>query len=70
MKTIKFKTNIKCGGCVATVTPILNGRADINHWEVDTNSADKILTVEGTDQADAEGIIQDLQKAGYSAEKL
>jgi len=70
MKTLKFKTNIKCGGCVATVTPVLNGIADIKQWEVDTNSADKILTVEGTEQADAEQIIQGLQQVGYAAEKL
>lgn len=70
MKTLKFKTNIKCGGCVATVSPVLNGMADIKQWEVDTNSADKVLTVEGSEQADAQQIIQGLQEVGYSAEKL
>jgi hypothetical protein len=24
MKTLKFKTNINCGGCLAKVTPFLN----------------------------------------------
>ena len=24
MKTIKFKTNINCGGCISKVTPFLN----------------------------------------------
>lgn len=70
MKTLTFKTNIKCGGCIATVSPVLNGMADIKHWEVDTDNADKILTVEGSDQVDAEQIRQGLQEVGYSAEKL
>jgi copper chaperone len=47
METLKFKTNIKCGGCVATVTPYLNKFSDIEKWEVDTQNPDKILTIVG-----------------------
>ena len=46
MNTIKFKTNIKCGGCVATVTPFLNGDENVENWTVDLESADRILKVE------------------------
>jgi copper chaperone len=45
MKTIQFKTNIKCSGCVATVTPGLNKTAGENNWTVDLQSPDKVLTV-------------------------
>ena len=45
MNSFKFKSNIKCGGCIATVTPLFNAESKIKHWEVDLTSADKILTV-------------------------
>ena len=51
MDTIQFKTNIKCSGCIAKVTEILNATAGEDNWEVDLQSADKILTV-STEQTD------------------
>lgn len=68
METLQFKTNIKCGGCVATVTPFLNGDQNIENWAVDLESADRVLKVE-TNHSPEE--IQDLiKKAGYEAEKI
>ena len=67
MKTEKFKTNINCGNCVATVTPFLNQLDEVDNWKVDTNNPDKILTIEGEDFT-AEEIIATLQKAGYKGE--
>ena len=68
METLKFKTNIKCGGCIATVTPFLEEVKGIVSWEVDTNSPEKILTVEGT--ANTGDVIHVIEKAGYMAEKI
>jgi len=45
METLKFKTNIKCAGCVATVKPKLDAIVGIGHWEVETQDPDKILTI-------------------------
>lgn len=45
MQTLKFKTNINCGGCIKAVTPALNGEKAIQTWQVDTANPDKILTV-------------------------
>jgi copper chaperone len=70
METLKFKTNIKCGGCIATVTPFLNDLPEISKWEVDTGNPDKILTVEGNDQLDADTVVDTLKKAGYVATSL
>lgn len=70
METLKFKTNIKCGGCIAAVTPHLNKLSDIENWEVDTQNPDKILTVEGKQGIDADQIIDTLEEAGYRAEKI
>ncbi len=69
MKTLQFKTNIKCGGCVAQVTPHLNTVEGIIHWEVDTAHPQKILTVK-TDQAGASEVKKAVQNAGFAAEPL
>lgn len=70
METLKFKTNIKCGGCIATVTPHLNALPALKEWEVDTNAADKVLTVKGESADLSEQIVQTLEKAGYKAELI
>lgn len=64
----KFKTNVKCAGCVATVTPFLNEAVGKNNWRVDYNDPSKILTVTG--EPDNRKVIEALQKAGYKAESL
>ncbi len=68
-KTLKFKTNINCGGCVTKVTPFLNDEDGICHWEVDTTTQDKILSVysEGITE---EEVIQKVQDAGFKIETL
>jgi copper chaperone len=70
METLKFKTNINCGGCVATVTPALNSLDEIKKWEVDTVNPDKILTVESVTAISPEKVISTLKEKGYRAEKL
>jgi len=69
METLKFKTNIKCSGCIATVTPYLNNLTDVKNWEVDTVNPDKILTVI-SENGSSEEIISKLKEAGYSAETI
>jgi copper chaperone CopZ len=69
METQQFKTNIKCSGCIATVTPFLNETAGENAWKVDTAAPDKVLTI-SADKVAAEEIIKAVEKAGYKAEKL
>ena len=69
MKTLKFKTNIKCGGCIAAVTPYLNQISGIKNWEVDVVNPDKVLTVE-YDSVNAENIVAKIQEAGYTAEVI
>ncbi|WP_020598314.1 heavy-metal-associated domain-containing protein [Spirosoma panaciterrae] len=66
-QSIQFKTNIKCGGCVATVTPFLNEAVGEGNWKVDIQNPDKVLTV---DTVDAVLVKQTVEKAGYKAEQL
>ena len=68
METLKFKTNIKCGGCIATVTPFLNADENIEKWQVDLENPDRILTVE-TDHSASE-ISELVKKAGYNAQEI
>lgn len=70
METLKFKTNIKCSGCIAAVTPHLNNLSEIENWEVDTQNPDKILTINSKSQINSEEIVTTLEKAGYKAETL
>jgi hypothetical protein len=65
MTTLKFKTNINCGNCIKSVTPFLNQEIDIEHWEVDTENPDKVLTIRGeVTSVQVESIIKE---AGFVA---
>lgn len=67
METLKFKTNIKCSGCVDIVTPFLNDEAGKDNWQVDTSNPDKVLTVSTREAIPAKEIIASVEKAGYKA---
>jgi len=67
METKKYKTNIKCSGCIAAVTPHLNEAVGEDKWSVDINDPSKILNV-AADASDAK-IMEAVRKAGYKIEK-
>lgn len=69
MKTIQFKTNINCSGCVAKVTPVLDEVAGKDHWKVDTVNPAKVLTVE-TEEVDEKKIKAAVEQAGFKVEKI
>lgn len=67
MKTMQFKTNINCGGCLRGVTPFLDGQKKIQNWKVDLQHEDRILTVE-SDQLTEEEVKVIVASAGFKAE--
>lgn len=69
MKTMQFKTNIKCDACVAKVTPHLNAVEGLENWKVDLKDPKRTLTV-STEEVESKKIEEALSKAGYQAEKL
>ena len=69
MNKYQFKTNIKCSGCVATITPHLNEEKAIRKWEVDTLNPDKILTIEA-DNVNEDQLRNIVEKAGFKAESV
>lgn len=66
MQTLKFKTNINCGGCLKAITPTLNGEKAIQTWQVDTANPNKILTVSTDLSADQVQAL--VENAGFKAQ--
>jgi copper chaperone CopZ len=65
--THTYHTNINCGGCIAKVTPFLDGEPRIQHWSVDTDAPHKPLTVASEGMTSAE-VIALVQSAGFRIE--
>lgn len=64
-----FKTNINCSGCVARVSQVLDKAEGICHWQVDTLSKDKVLTVH-SEGITENALIQVVQTAGFNIEHI
>lgn len=70
MKTLNFKTNIKCEGCIAKVTPVLNNKPAIEKWAVDLSVPERKLTVQVEDIVSGNDIIRMVEEAGYTAQEI
>jgi copper chaperone CopZ len=68
MNTIKFKTNLKCAGCMYAIKPFMDQIKGVKSWNVDLDDPDKTVTVE-SETAQAEEIKYAISKAGYTAEQ-
>jgi len=68
MNTYRFKTTLKCAGCVAKLTTCLDELLVHGNWQVDLNSPDKIVTV--TTGLPAEKVIETIESAGFKAQLL
>lgn len=68
MPTLRFKTTINCANCVRAITPALNAEPAIQAWQVDTTSADKLLTVH-TDWGPAQ-VAALVKEAGFEAQAV
>lgn len=69
MKTLQFKTSLKCSGCVEKIKTDLDQDKNISEWNVDMNTNPKVLTVKG-DNITAKEIETLLEKSGYKAESI
>jgi copper chaperone len=66
---MKFKTNINCQNCVASVKNVLNEIVGTEQWEVDTTVEDKILSIKNED-IDVSLLQNKLKRIGFSAEEI
>ncbi len=69
MTTLKFKTNINCGGCVKAVPPHMNAAEGIREWTVNTEVPEKVLTV-AAEGMEASQVVRIVEKAGFKAEEM
>ena len=69
METLRFKTSLKCGGCIKAITPGLDSMKTIEKWSVDLENPDKVLEVEASEDI-SELVIESVKKAGYLISQL
>lgn len=69
MNELKFKTTLKCNGCKDKIAPDMNAIEEIEKWEIDFDSADKILTVFSPKNIESK-ITEIVEKAGFKLEKI
>lgn len=69
MKTLKFKTTIKCNGCLGKAEKALSNIPGIKHWDVDLNNPDKILSIE-TEEDISSRIIEELENQDFEIEQI
>ena len=63
MTAHRYKTDLRCGACVARIGPLLDAAPGIAHWSADVTSPNKVLTVEG--DVTAERVADVIGPAGY-----
>jgi len=69
MEILRFKTSLKCVGCVNSITPGLESLNTIEKWSVDLESPDKVLEVVATEDI-TDAVIESVKKAGYVISRL
>ncbi len=69
METLRFKTNLKCSGCVSNITAGLESFDAIEKWTVDLESPDKVLELEAAEDI-SDDVIESVKKAGYQISQL
>jgi copper chaperone CopZ len=73
MKTIKFKSSLKCSGCVSAIKPFMDSVPEIDSWSVDLNNPDKVIeihTLKEYDNSLSDKISKGISKIGYTTEKI
>lgn len=68
MKEMKFKTNVKCQGCITAMGLKINKVIKPEDWSVDLKTPEKILIV--TADVPAEKILEAITAAGFVGEQL
>ena len=69
MDELKFKTNIKCSGCISQVAPHLDNTVGDSNWKVDLQNPDKILIISANDVM-KDSIVEAVEKAGFRIDEI
>ena len=70
MKSVSLRTNIKCDGCVSTVTPFLSKVEGLENWSVDLKDPSRVLIATVADDVSARDLQEALEAAGYTGVPL
>lgn len=65
MPKYKFKSNIKCGNCEATVRQLLDTKEEIESFNVDLEDLDREVEIKTTHEIDESTIVEWVNEAGY-----
>ncbi|MBP3943733.1 hypothetical protein J5U18_09180 [Sphingobacteriaceae bacterium WQ 2009] len=68
-KELIFKTNLNCAACVAKVKADFDAAHGVVSWKVDTDKADKILTV-ASNGISEDDVITIVKSKGFKIEPL
>ena len=68
MKKYQLKTTLKCNHCVAKIKEALDAISEIENWDIDLKSLDRILTIESEQEEVTEKVIRILKEKGFHAE--
>jgi len=69
MKEKRFTTTLRCGGCTAKITPLMEAEPSIEEWSVDLESEGKVLTVRGND-VKSDRVLELLKEAGFEGKEM
>lgn len=64
MPTLRLKTDLRCGACVAKIQPLLDAVPSLASWSADVENAEKVLTLNG-DQPNRKAVEAILNAKGY-----
>jgi copper chaperone len=73
MKKLKFKSSLKCNGCVNAIKPFMDSVEEISSWNVDLDSSEKIIEVNTNNQNISdleEKLSKEITKIGYTIERI
>jgi copper chaperone CopZ len=73
MQTLRFKSSLKCNGCVNAIKPSMDAINGIKRWRVFLDVQDKTLEVDLEDSNSeeiAKTVIEAVTKAGYTIERI
>lgn len=65
----RFRTSIMCNGCIAKITPVLDGAQGVVSWKVNLDSPDRVLTIV-PDGITQEALMTLVREAGFTIERL
>lgn len=66
---LTFQTNLQCANCQARVADKLDAHPGLQHWDLDLDHADRILTVQG-EGLSANELVTLIAKSGFKAVEI